>query len=103
VLELLYTGRRVPGEERCVWVCAIGWRRCPSSRAQAREFAAEIAASTPLAIEAIRATQRGELAQRIRAATARERFEQERLQGTADFREGLPAAAERREPDFTRK
>jgi 2-(1,2-epoxy-1,2-dihydrophenyl)acetyl-CoA isomerase len=102
-LELLYTGRRVPGEEALrLGLCD---RLAPLSelRAQARGFASEIAASAPLAIEAIRATQRGELAQRIRAATARERAEQERLQGTADFREGLRAMAERREPDFTRR
>ena len=32
---------------------------------------------------------------------ARERAEQERLQRTDDFREGIAATAERREPRFT--
>jgi enoyl-CoA hydratase/carnithine racemase len=32
---------------------------------------------------------------------ARERAEQDRLQGTEDFREGIAASAERRDPRFT--
>lgn len=101
-LELLFTGKRLSGEE----AFAIGLcdRLAPLSelRAQAHAFAQEIARSAPLAIESIRATQRGELAQEIRRATTRERSEQDRLQATNDFREGVRAMAARREPKFTR-
>jgi enoyl-CoA hydratase/carnithine racemase len=37
---------------------------------------------------------------KIRAATDREKAEQDRLNGTADFTEGVRATAERRTPNF---
>jgi len=99
-LELLYTGVRIDGER----ALAIGLvdRLVPLERVreEARAFAAEIAASGPLAIDSIRATMRGQLAAEIRAATQRERAEQERLQHTADFKEGVAAMGERRKPAF---
>jgi 2-(1,2-epoxy-1,2-dihydrophenyl)acetyl-CoA isomerase len=102
-LELLYTGARIDGDR----ALAIGLvdRLAPVDRvrAEARAFAAEIAASGPLATDSIRETQRGGLAEEIRAATKRERAEQERLQHTADFREGVAAMAERRPPVFRGK
>jgi len=69
-------------------------------RTAAHALAREIAASAPLAVRSIRATLRGTLAERIRAATDHERKEQERLQRTADFREGIAASRDRRVPDF---
>jgi enoyl-CoA hydratase/carnithine racemase len=102
-LELLYTGKRINGEEAlAVRLCD---RLAPLSRLrdEAIAFAAEIAASGPLAIESIRQTQRGDLPERIRAATTRERAEQERLQQTHDFREGVRAMADRRPPKFERR
>ena len=99
-LELLYTGERIDGER----AHAIGLvdRLAPLARVreEARAFAAEIAASGPLAIASIRETMRGQLAGEIRAATQRERSEQERLQHTSDFKEGVAAMAERRPPAF---
>jgi enoyl-CoA hydratase/carnithine racemase len=44
---------------------------------------------------------RGELAEQVRVATARENREQQRLRTTADFQEGVAAVAERRRPNFT--
>jgi 2-(1,2-epoxy-1,2-dihydrophenyl)acetyl-CoA isomerase len=67
-------------------------------RSAAHEFAAQIAASAPLAVVSIRQTLRGDLADRVRAAAAREQAEQAWL---ADFIEGVSATAERREPRFT--
>ncbi|TMA26204.1 MAG: enoyl-CoA hydratase/isomerase family protein [Deltaproteobacteria bacterium] len=99
-LELLYTGARIDGERAKEIGLADRLVPLERLRAEARAFAAEIAASGPLAIDSIRATMRGELAAEIRAATKRERAEQERLQHTADFREGVAAMAERRTPVF---
>lgn len=98
--EILYTGRRIPGEE----ALALGLceRLAPAERLadEARALAAEIAASAPLAVASIRATLRDGLADAVRAATRRERAEQERLQRTDDFREGVAAMAARRPPVF---
>ncbi|MBW0013390.1 MAG: hypothetical protein JO059_09515 [Mycobacterium sp.] len=44
---------------------------------------------------------RAGLAGAVAAATQHELEEQTRLQATADFREGVSAAAERRAPTFT--
>jgi 2-(1,2-epoxy-1,2-dihydrophenyl)acetyl-CoA isomerase len=70
-------------------------------RSGAHALAAKIAASAPLAVVSIRQTLRGDLADRVRAATAKEQAEQIRLAATADFVEGVSATAERRKPRFT--
>ena len=99
-LELLYTGERIDGAR--AHAIGLADRLVPLARLrdEARAFAAEIAASGPLAITSIRETMRGQLAGEIRAATQRERAEQERLQHTSDFKEGVAAMAERRPPTF---
>ena len=100
-MELLYTGRRLRADE----ALEIGLvdRIAPQGELHAavRDFAREIAGSAPLAVRSIRETLRGDLAQRIRTATDREKSEQERLQQTKDVREGIRAMGERRTPDFT--
>jgi len=98
--DLLYTGRRVTAEEALqMGLCD---RVVPAEDLldAATAFASEIAASAPLAVLSIRETLRGDLPTRIRAATDREKAEQERLQKTRDFREGVRAMAERRTPVF---
>jgi len=99
--ELLLTGRRVAGEEALSLGLCDRLVSDERIRDEACALAAEIASSAPLAVSSIRATLRGDIASRIRAATERERVEQERLMQTADFREGVRAASERRTPRFT--
>lgn len=100
-LELLYTGRRIGGDE----AAAIGLvdRLAPAGevRVAAHEMAAEIAGSAPLAVVSIRETMRGHLAGAVARVTGREDAEQVRLRATADFAEGIAAGAERRPPRFT--
>ena len=100
-LELLYTGRRVKGEEAFEMGLADRLGGAEALRAEARALAAGIAASAPLAVRSIRDTMRGDLAERVRAATDHEGAEQARLQATDDFREGIRATAERRPGAFT--
>ena len=99
-LDMLYTGRRVRGDEAarmglCDRLVAAG-----ELRSAAHGLAAEIARSAPLAVRSIRATMRAHLADRVRTATEREASEQERLHATADWSEGVRASAERRPPRF---
>jgi 2-(1,2-epoxy-1,2-dihydrophenyl)acetyl-CoA isomerase len=100
-IELLYTGARIGGAEaHAIGLCD---RLVPAEgvRQEAVALAAEIAASAPLAIRSIRRTMRGELAERVRVATAHEAAEQAILFSSADFGEGIAAAGERRDPSFT--
>jgi 2-(1,2-epoxy-1,2-dihydrophenyl)acetyl-CoA isomerase len=102
-LELLYTGKRIGGEEAHRIGMVDRLVDAASIDDEAIAFASEIAGSAPLAVESIRETMRGDLPARIRAATDRERAEQDRLQPTADFAEGVKATAERRPPVFQRR
>ena len=70
-------------------------------RSAALRFAERIALSAPLALLSIRETLRAGLATAVEVATAHELAEQTRLQATADFQEGIAAAAQRRAPLFT--
>jgi 2-(1,2-epoxy-1,2-dihydrophenyl)acetyl-CoA isomerase len=100
-LELLYTGRRINGEEAAQLGLADRLVPLDEVRPAARELAREIAKSAPLAIRSIRETMRGHLADLVAQATDREDAEQIRLRATADFAEGTRASFERRDPVFT--
>jgi enoyl-CoA hydratase/carnithine racemase len=99
-LDLLYTGRRVDGDEALRLGIADRLVAADELRGAACDLAADIAGSAPLAVRSIRQTMRGDLAERVRAALARERSEQDRLAATQDWREGVKAMAERRPPVF---
>ncbi|MDH3299784.1 MAG: enoyl-CoA hydratase/isomerase family protein [Acidimicrobiia bacterium] len=98
--DLLYTGRRVKGDEAVALGLADRLVPLDEVRSAAHDLAREIAASAPLAVRSIRATLRGDLADRVEAATAHELVEQTRLRATEDFAEGTRAMVERREPVF---
>ncbi len=98
--ELLYTGRRVKGEEAVALGLADHLAPLDELRDRAHELAVEIATSAPLAVRSIRATLRGDLADQVEAATAHEGAEQARLGQTEDHAEGRAAMAERRTPVF---
>jgi 2-(1,2-epoxy-1,2-dihydrophenyl)acetyl-CoA isomerase len=100
-LDLLYTGRRVGGEEAVALGLADELAEPDKVRDQAHAFAARIAASAPLAIASIRQTMRAPLISQVRSAMARERAEQERLMHTSDWREGVAAVRDRRPANFT--
>jgi enoyl-CoA hydratase/carnithine racemase len=101
-LEMLYTGRRVPGDE------AFSFGLCDrlvdgdgdAVRDAAVGFAREIAGSAPLSLRAIRRTMRGGLVDRIKAATRVEHLAQQKISKSDDYKEGLAASAARREPVF---
>jgi enoyl-CoA hydratase/carnithine racemase len=98
---LLYTGRRIAGREAVAIGLADKLVDEPDVRKEAAAFAAEIAASAPLAILSIRETLRRGLADAVESATERELVEQDWQRKTADFKEGVSAMAARRTPNFT--
>ncbi len=100
-LELMYTGGQAKGAEALAIGLCDRLTSAEDLRDAAHEFASEIAASGPLAVLAIRETMRGELADRVRAATRREHEQQQILRATSDFEEGVAAMTERRPPRFT--
>jgi len=100
---MFYTSRRVRGDEAHAMGLADMLVPQDQVRTAALALAAEIAENSPLGLLATRATLRGNLADRVRAATEHELAEQTRLRKTADFKEGVKAMAERRVPIFTNR
>jgi 2-(1,2-epoxy-1,2-dihydrophenyl)acetyl-CoA isomerase len=98
--SMLYTGRRVPGEEALAMGLCDRLTEPELIRAESHALAAEIAQAAPLAVQSIRETLRGGLAKQVEEATIRENAEQERLRQTVDFAEGIAATTERRTPEF---
>jgi enoyl-CoA hydratase/carnithine racemase len=100
--DLLYTGRRVGGEEAlALGLCdRLAGDGDGDLLGQASGYADELAASGPLAVRSIRATLRRGLVEEARSAMEHEYAEQTRLRDTADFAEGVRAAAALRDPLF---
>ena len=99
-LELLYTGRSVTGDELGAIGLADRVVEPDALLDSALAFAEEIAGSAPLAVRAIRATQRRAVAEQLATATLQEHTAQQQLFPTADAAEGMLAARERRPPTF---
>jgi enoyl-CoA hydratase/carnithine racemase len=99
--DLLLTGRRVGGVQAlALGLCDRLADEEDDLSAQAIAYADELAASGPLAVRSIRATLRRGLVEEARLAMAHECDEQTKLRDTADFAEGVRAAAARRDPVF---
>jgi enoyl-CoA hydratase/carnithine racemase len=97
---MLYTSRRFGGEDAYKMGLASVLAPLAEVRSAAMKLAAEIAENSPLGLAATRTSLRGDLAERVQAATENELKQQTVLRRTDDFHEGVKAVAERRVPDF---
>jgi 2-(1,2-epoxy-1,2-dihydrophenyl)acetyl-CoA isomerase len=98
--DLLLSGRRVRGEQALALGLCDRLAGEDDLLADAIAYAGELAAAGPLAVRSIRATLRSGLVEEARLAMEHEYAQQTRLRDTADFAEGLRAAAEARDPVF---
>jgi enoyl-CoA hydratase/carnithine racemase len=98
---MFYTSRRFRGDEAHAMGLADVLVAQDQVRVASLALAAEIAENSPLGLISTRATMRGNLSDRVRAATEHELAEQTRLRKTDDFKEGVKAMADRRVPVFT--
>jgi 2-(1,2-epoxy-1,2-dihydrophenyl)acetyl-CoA isomerase len=98
--RLLLTSRPVLGSEALEIGLSDQLVELDDLRRAARAFAVEIASAAPLAVRSIKRTLDDGRVERFKAATTTELAEQTILFGTADFHEGVRAAAGRREPRF---
>ena len=97
---IFYTSRRINGEDATKMGLANVCVPQDQVRAEAMKLAAEIAECSPLGLLATRATMRGNLADRVLAATNHELVEQNKLRVTEDGRSASAATAERRVANF---
>ncbi len=97
---MFYTSRRIKGEEALAMGLADVLVPLAEVREAAIALAREIAECSPLGVVETRATMRGGLADRVKAATDHELEIQDRLRATDDFKEGVAAMSERRVPNF---
>lgn len=99
--DMLYTARRVPGEEAHAIGLADHLVEDGAVRGCALEQAHRIAASAPLAVRSMKATMRADLLAALPAAMEREIVEQARLFATKDNEAGVTASLARTTPTFT--
>jgi enoyl-CoA hydratase/carnithine racemase len=98
---LMYTGRRIDGEQAVAMGLADVLAPQAEVRAAAQALAEEIASNAPLAVMSLRHTLTRDLPNRFAMATEREFTEQASHRMTADYAEGVLAMKERRTPRFT--
>ena len=102
-MDMLFTARRVTGEE--AFKIGLADKFCFKEKLleEAEQLAMEIASSAPMAVESIRSTLHGNLADQIEQIVDWELSEQVRLQKTEDFKAGIAASLSREMPQFKRK
>lgn len=98
--NLLLTGRTVRGEELLALGLSDDLVEERYIRQRASELAAQLAEGAPAAVRSIRQTLRRDLVDQLAVVIRHELSEQDRLRTTEDFREGVKAARERRQPIF---
>ena len=101
-MDMLFTARRVGGEEAFNIGLADKLTSKENLMQIAKEFAEEITSSAPIAVESIRSTLRGDLAEQVEEIVDWELSEQVRLQKTEDFKAGIAASLSREIPKFNR-
>lgn len=97
---LFLTGRRIPGDEAYEIGLADRLVAQDQVRETAHRMAEEIAKAGPLGVQATRETLNLQLVSEFRTATEREMFQQAWLRETSDYKEGVSAGFDRREPMF---
>ena len=100
---MLFSARRVAGEEAYEIGLADRLTSKENLMTEAEIFAETIASSAPMAVESIRSTLRGNLAEEVEKIVDWELSEQVRLQKTEDFKAGIAASLTREVPRFNRK
>jgi len=99
--RLLYTGQRISAEE-ALRIHLVDKLVPPEQcHDEAYALAKEIATSSPWAVQSTRATLRAGMVEEFRKAVARESALQAGQMQSADFKEGVAAMSERREPRFS--
>lgn len=98
--ELLYTARKVDGEQAVALGLADRLADGADPVPAAVALATEIAAAAPLAVRSMKQTLRAGLADEVAAATERELSEQARLWATEDCAIGIAANLAREAPIF---
>jgi enoyl-CoA hydratase/carnithine racemase len=98
---LFLTGKRLPGEEAFKLGLVDRLVAQDKVREEAHKMAGELCKSGPLAVQAARETLNKHDFAEFRAATEREAMMQMMLRETNDFKEGVKAGFDRREPVFT--
>ena len=86
---MFYTSRRIKAEEAYDWGLVDVLVPSDELRDAAIGLATEIAECSPISIIETRKTMRGDLAERVKAATDHELAIQDQLRQTDDFKEGL--------------
>ena len=102
-MDMLFTARRVGGEEAFKMGLADKLVSKEELIEASKKFAMDIASSAPMAVESIRSTLRGNLAEQVEEIVDWELSEQVRLQKTDDFKAGIAASLTREEAVFNRK